>query len=370
MKGSIKHDGSSWYYQVTLGTKPNGKRHQVKKRGFSTEKEAERACRKAITEYEDGLYVQPNKITFRKAAEDYMTFKKPYISPVTYNCYESLLKSTIVPFLGDYKLTTVNPPLIYDFYRHMYDNALSGATRAKVHDIICGIMRHATNVEYIKKNPMNTVAKPSRDKRQTKVWNAQQIEKFLATATSSPYFIVYYIALMTGMRQGEILGLRWKDVDFESGKLSIKQTRKNDGSLGAGAKTAKSIRSLILAPAQLDVLKRHQELQKVQKKNLHNVYSDFDLIAASEVGTSISPSNLRRDLNKMIEQANLPKIRFHDLRHSHATFLLSINKNTKLVADRLGHASVKTTLDTYTHFEESQQGEVSQDVANSIKVDY
>ncbi|AOM82058.1 site-specific integrase [Salisediminibacterium beveridgei] len=370
MKGTVKHEGSSWYFQVTLGKKTDGSRNQVKTRGFKTEKEAQQALRRAIMEYEDGLYVHPSKMFYKDLAKEYMVYKKPRISSVTYECYSHLFKSIILPFLGEVKLNNIKPQLIYQFYGKMNDDSFAGATRAKVHDLLKDSFQYALNLQHIKISPMETVERPKKGTRDITVWNSEQINEFLSLAENSPYFIVYYIALVTGMRQGEILGLRWEDIDFESGTIFITQTRKTDGKLQYGAKNKSSMRSLTLASSQIDVLLSHYEKQQEQKRQSEDVYSDENLVAASEVGTSINPSNLRRNLKKLISKSNLPSIRFHDLRHTHATLLLTLKQNPKVVAERLGHSNVKTTLDTYSHLLPNVQKEVSSEVAEAIRFQF
>ena len=366
MKGIVKQGKNSWYYQVSLGKKPDGSRNQVKKRGFKTEKEAQQALRKAITEFEDGLYISPHKMLFKLLAVDYLNYKKRYVTPVTIECYHHLFRSIILQYFENIRIDKIDSRLLYQFYGEMHDEKRSGGTMVKVHDLIKGAFDFAVKNEYVAKNPMDKVDRPKKGKRDITVWDAKQIEIFLTAARTSPYYIVYYVALITGMRQGEILGLRWKDIDFDSNTIYITQTRKSDGKLQYGAKNNSSMRSLTIIPSQMDQLRFHYENQRNNINMMPEIYEDNDLVTASEIGTAINPSNLRRDFKKIISKTELPVIRFHDLRHTHATLLLTLKINSKTVALRLGHSNVKTTLDTYTHPSPDVQKEVSSEVAKVI----
>lgn len=367
MKGSIFHENSSWCYQVTLGKKPNGKRNQKKKRGFKTKKEAERALRKIISDYEAGLYIEPSNMPFQDLAKEFMIYKKRKVSDITLDCYEYLFNSIILPEFGQTPLKNITSVYVNEFYNTLhFEKKYKGSTLVKIHDLLKGSFDYALKMEKIQKNPFDLIDRPKKEKKYVEVWNATQIKHFLATAENTPYFLAYYLALVTGMRQGEILGLRWQDIDFKSGNLQIVQTLKTNGELKRGAKNNFSVRSIILDQSQLAVLARYKEKQNAYIDKNTSIYTDNDLVVASGLGTPINPSNLRRNFNSLIEKAQLPSIRFHDLRHSHATLLLTLNENPKVVAERLGHNNVRTTLDTYSHLLPNMQQKVASKIARIL----
>lgn len=156
------------------------------------------------------------------------------------------------------------------------------------------------------------------------------------------------------MRIGEILGLRWKDVDLENGCLRITQTLSSDGKeLMPYTKTTSGMRTIDLPPETTSYLELHKK--RIKKERKSPLYHDLDLVVCSEVGTPTNKSNIRRFFNAQIERVGLPKIRFHDTRHTHATLLLLQGVNPKIVSERLGHADVRISLDTYSHLLPSMQ---------------
>lgn len=175
---------------------------------------------------------------------------------------------------------------------------------------------------------------------------------------NSRYFIAPLLGLTTGMRIGEILGLRWKDVDLENGCLRITQTLSSDGKeLMPYTKTTSGMRTIDLPPETISYLIHHKK--RIKKERKLPLYQDLDLVVCSEVGTPTNKSNIRRFFNAQIERVGLPKIRFHDTRHTHATLLLLQGVNPKIVSERLGHADVRISLDTYSHLLPSMQKETA-----------
>ncbi|WP_456265317.1 MULTISPECIES: tyrosine-type recombinase/integrase [unclassified Bacillus (in: firmicutes)] len=157
---------------------------------------------------------------------------------------------------------------------------------------------------------------------------------------------MFYIALHTGMRQGELLGLRWKDIDFKHKRLSVKQEMSHDArEMYLGAKAEAGNRSIDLGNKALEVLKEHRAKQEEEKVKYADIYKDQDLVFCTLHGTPMNPSNIRNRI--MIPATGITKIRFHDLRHTCATILLLNVTPVKSVSERLGHSNIKVTLQTY-----------------------
>ncbi|WP_129727958.1 site-specific integrase [Ectobacillus funiculus] len=200
------------------------------------------------------------------------------------------------------------------------------------------------------------------------VWNEEQINQFLKAAKEDPGYIVFHLALTTGMRQGERLGLRWRDVDLEKGLIHIRQTLSYDGKeFISGAKTKPSLRTINLSETTIRVLKGRKLIVSKEKLSLGPIYEDFDLVACTQHGMPVNPANVRRTFNRFIKVADAPKIRFHDLRYTHANLLLSKGINVKIISERLGHNNIKVTLDTYSHVLPTMQEEVARKLDEIIK---
>ncbi|MED0671623.1 site-specific integrase [Aneurinibacillus aneurinilyticus] len=165
---------------------------------------------------------------------------------------------------------------------------------------------------------------------------------------------------MTGMRQGEILGLSWKDVDLDKGLLYVTQTLPHNGkNIIVGAKTKTSIRSVALSSSTIKALKEHQNNTDTNPSGL---------VVCSTTGTPVNPANLRREWLKLIKLAEVPQIRFHDLRHTHASLMLKQGEHIKVVSERLGHSKIQMTLDTYTHIMPNMQKEAASRFDNLISI--
>jgi integrase len=208
------------------------------------------------------------------------------------------------------------------------------------------------------------VIPPRVPKREMQVFTEKQAQYFLESAKSDPLEALYVLALTTGMRQGELLALQWKDIDFAGGALQVR--RKIARITGKGfvvsePKTAKSRRKIPLAPRTLEVLKRHRASQNAQRLALGDAWEDQGWLFANAVGKPLDVGNLiRRSFQPLLKKANLPPIRFHDLRHSCATLLLVMGVHPKVIQERLGHSQIAVTLDTYSHVLPSLQEDAAQ----------
>lgn len=368
MRGSVKKDGSSWYYIFYLEKDVNGKRRQKKKRGFKTKKEAQQALIEAINAINKGTYIEPSNIPYREYLDQWFSTKKNSVGIQTINVYDHYLKSRIIPALGNYTLSRLTTIQIQSFINSLSEDGLSSSTVKKVLEIIRNSLEHAVDFELVLKNVAVKVKLPKTAKKEMAVWGEEQINRFLKVAKEDRLYIVFHLALTTGMRQGEILGLRWKDFDIEKGQLSIRQTLSHDGkTIMSGAKTKTSLRTIHLSNSTIQELNSHKISVTKEKLSLGPVYQDFDLVACTQHGTPLNPSNIRRTFSRLIQLGEMPKIRFHDLRHSHATLLLSKGINVKIISERLGHSNIKVTLDTYSHVLPSMQEEVARKLDEIIK---
>jgi integrase len=182
--------------------------------------------------------------------------------------------------------------------------------------------------------------------------SAEEVRRLLAAATDDRLEALWVLAVHTGMRQGELLALKWTDVDLEAGKISVRRTLTRESghhTLGE-PKTKKSRRTVKLTGAATEVLRSHLSRQMADMDQLGDLYRDQGLVFTTDSGAPLNPSNVRnRNLRRLTRKAELPEIRFHDLRHTCATLLLSRNVHQKIVQEMLGHSTVAITLDTYSH---------------------
>ncbi len=212
------------------------------------------------------------------------------------------------------------------------------------------VLEQALRWGLVTRNVTDLVDKPRPERYPPNVWNIGQIRIFLNAVTGSKYFPVYVVAIYTGMRFGEILGLHPEDVDLEAGIINVKhqmQAIKGQGLVVTDVKTEKSKRPVTIPPTLLEVLEQ-------QMKGI-----DRGLVFTTQSGKPIWSANVYHQFKKVVRSLTLPDIRFHDLRHTHATLLLQANVNPKIVQERLGHSQISLTLDTYSHVVPSLQEEAA-----------
>lgn len=372
MKGYFRKRGSKWSFTVDIGRDPEtGKRKQKMLSGFKTKKEAEKACAELIAQIENGSYVNVSSDTFGSFIMNYMeTVAKQETRPSTYYSQLSVVKNHILPELGEVKLKNISPVHFQKFYNQKLKEKLSNNYVRKMHGIINKALNTAVHWGMLAKNPCEFVKPPRASKRDIHVWTMEQAHHFLEFMKGKRNYIVFVLAIYTGMRRGEILALRWQDCNLEEGTLSVRQTLYRTGIdqlQFRETKTKASRRVISLPTFVINCLRKHKIEQNEQKLRLGNAYKNLDLVVATPLGTPVEPNTMNDYFQKQTKRAGLPVIRFHDLRHTHATILLRLGENPKLVSERLGHASVTITLDTYSHVLPDMQKDLAKNLGAAMQ---
>lgn len=212
-------------------------------------------------------------------------------------------------------------------------------------------LRWAVKMKLINYNPAEEVELPHLGKTQIEYWNTEQVKKFLQSARSSRFWMLFELALATGMRQGELLGLRWNDIDFKKQKLSIRHTLhwlKGGTFELAPPKTQNSLRVIPLSPKLLSLLKKHKVQQDQERLAAGPAWNDHGFVFTNKLGNTLEHNNVyKRDFKPLVEKAGVPKIRFHGLRHTYATLCLERGMHVKVLSSRLGHSREGFTLQVY-----------------------
>jgi integrase len=270
------------------------------------------------------------------------------VKPVTFESYARLVSVHIVPALGRMKLKALSPAHLQGFYRAKLDAGLSPRTVQYLHVVLHRALKQALRWGLVARNVAEAVDPPKISKEEISPLSPEQARKLLHAAADDRLGALYVLAVHTGLRQGELLSLKWEDIDLESSVLRVRRTL-SSGEFTA-PKTAKSRRSVRLSATAVEALKRHSARQADEMTRVRDLYRDQGLVFASEIGTPLNRHNVsRRSFKPLLKRAGLPEIRFHDLRHTAATLLLSKNVNPKVVSEMLGHSTVAVTLDVYSH---------------------
>ncbi len=342
--------GYMWSYTADLGRNPRtGKRIQITRRGFETKKEAEAHCAELISKNSKGEVSLPSK-TLVKDYLDRWLLSKNKIRKATKNKYSTIIRNHLQPGLGFIELSKLTEHHINELYSSLIkESKLSNTTIADIHAVLKNALNQAVKRRIIASNPADLVESPSRDKKVIEVWDYDEANKFLSFARKERQYIAFLLALTTGMRQSEILGLPWKNVDFSNGTIAVTQTLEHDGKeLVPKVKSRHSQRSISIDEDTMNQIKQHKKLIAKEKLLLGPSYEDHNLVIPTSKGTPIIPRNLLRTHYRIIRNSDVRPLDFHSLRHTHATMLLKEGENPKTVAERLGH-DVRTLMDTYAH---------------------
>ncbi len=359
-----KAKSNPWYFAVNH--KENGKYKKILRRGFKTQKDAKVAMTDLQNELNKGTFIERSTTTYSAFMKDWLEDKKTKVKAVTLQTYKALVNNHIIPHIGKIELQKLTPRHIQSLYNTLQEKkALSGENIQKVHSIINDSLNKALTWGLVQKNVASVVDRPKSVKKEMEVWEIEEAHQFLKVAEKDRYYGVFLLALTTGMRQGEILGLRWKDVDLETGILAITQTLSHDGKeLQVGAKTDSGVRTVMIDDDTVKVLKNLDKRCKEEKmKAGPELYSKLGLVNCTALGTPVTPRNIMRSFYRLVDDAKVKKIRFHDLRHTHATMLLKGNVNPKIVAERMGWTDTKM-LDRYQHVMPNMQKQAAETFGN------
>ena len=270
----------------------------------------------------------------------------------TYDRDTNLVTNHINPILGGLKLKKLNSAHVQSFYRDRLDAGLSASTVHKMHDILRRSLAQAVKWHLVPRNVADVVKPPRPVPKEMVAHSANETRRLLEAAGGDRLEALYILAVHTGMRQGEMLALRWQDVDVENTVVSVRRTLTRSGGrvVFGEPKTKKSRRSIRLTPQAVEALRSHLDRQLRDIEILGDRYQDQGLVFTTDTGAPINPSNLRqRSFAPLLKRAGLPHMRFHDLRHTCAPLLLSRGVHPKFVQELLGHATIAITLDTYSH---------------------
>lgn len=356
MKGSIKKRGNTWTYTVDTGRDPlTGKRRQKTKGGFARQKDAQAALRKLLVEIDENGYVEPSKEIFSSYLKNWFTSHyQKRIKDTTESNRKYLMDKHLIeenPFANK-ELSKITTEDIDSFYNLKLDEGYSTSYIRKMHQMLHQAFNQAVKWKKISNNPVINADPPSVKKEEMTIWSFEEIDTFLQHCKEERHYLTFLLALYTGMRRGEVLGLKWTDVDFTNKTIRVERSLAhvpNKGYILTTPKTKNSKRYVPIPNIVLNELLRHQEIQEGWKNRFGDQYQDQDLIICTETGTIQDPRNVLRVMKRLITNSNVTPIRFHDIRHTHASILISEGVDIVKVAHRLGHANPKITLETYAH---------------------
>ena len=338
-----------WVSKITL---PDGSK---KVKYGKSQKEVREHHQTALNQLRQGLLAKDDTITVSEFLNRYMeSVGKHTLRPRTVEAYSSLIRVHIDPGIGHIKLVQLRPDHLQAFYSQKLDAGLSKRTVHFIHSVLHKVLDQAMKWGMVPRNVADFVQAPKAEKKSFAFYTKDQLNLFLDTVKGHRFYPIYVLAVYCGFREGEVLGIHHEDIDLQNGVINVRHAvlSLKGGLVITEPKTESSKRAVTLPPTALFVLKRHLEQLKTNQ----------GLVFTTSSGKPISPRNLVRHFKSALKEANLPDIRFHDLRHSHASLLLAAGVNPKIVQERLGHSQISLTLDTYSHVIPSLQDEAAEKV--------
>ena len=391
MRGHVRKHGSGWAVvidlgrhvpcqvcqacgrRVWLGRKPlpacpecggslfdSEGRRQEWHRGFATRREAERARTDLLGRLDAGAYVPPTKQTLtRFLLDEWLPAKETTLKPSTLSPYRMYVRAYITGSrIGSVPLARVDGPRLTAFYadllahgRRQAEGGLSAKMVRNVHGMLHKALADAVRWGRVVRNAADAADQPRKSSPEMQVWTPEEMRTFLEHVRDDRLFAAWQILATTGMRRGELLGLRWADIDVERGSLTIRQVRTAvDYTVETGTpKTHKGTRTVSLDPATLAGLRAHRRQQNEDRLIWGGAWMETGLVFVRSDGSAIHPQRLSQWFAQHVRRAGLPRIRLHDVRHSYATAVIRAGVPLKVVSQRIGHANPTITMTTYQH---------------------
>ncbi len=369
-EGSItRYKDGRWCGRYTIHTADGPKRKAVYGK---TRAEVRIKLTKAMADRDSGLVFDAKNQTLGEYLGRWLEDNvKGNVGQRTFANYRSQVKEHIIPALGRVKLIALTAAHVQSFYRSKMDSGLSPASVRYIHAVLHRALKQAVRWSLVPRNAAEAVDLPKLRRKEVSVLSPEEAKRFLETARGDRFEALYVLAITSGLRQGELLGLKWSDVDLEKGILQIRRQlqRMRDGSGLAFLPTKNSKgRTIRLGPLATEALASHWERQAAEKLVLGEVHEYKDLVFVTTIGTPVDAQNIvNRSFKPLLREAGLPNnIRFHDLRHTCATLMLSQGVNPKVAQERLGHADISMTMNTYSHVLSDMQTEAATAIEEAL----
>lgn len=399
MAGSIRRRGDdAWQIQISAGTDPaTGKRRRVYRTVHGSRSDAEHALQQmmlsassalssalrpavvdavqtgrgggtdntgdvvgtgGIDDAGDAGAARSGRMPLQDYLNEWLELRVVALSPTTVAWYRFVINKHIVPGLGHIPIDELRPWHIQRLYADKLRPQASGSSSVSrstvrcIHRILHAALSQAVRLQIVERNPCDAVDAPKSGRRPPRFWKPEEAARFLSAIRDDRLFALFHLALGTGLRRGELLGLRWRDVDLEHCSLTVRRVRVRAGrvTIDKEPKTSGSCRTIALPSQVCESLMRHAEAQLMEKELMGDAYQDHNLVFAGIDGKPLNPDYIGcQYFRRLISLANVPHINFHGLRHTHATLLAAEGVPLKTVSARLGHSSVKVTGDIYSH---------------------
>ena len=359
--GITKRKDGSWMAYLEVGRDSEGKR--IRKYFYGrTKADVTLKLNDASSDVRHGRYKDPEKITYGEWLDEWMEVWKTELKPTTRESYEYLIKTHIKPEFEFIPLIKIDETSLQKFFNEKKKSGLSPRTVKYIHSVVNGALRKAVDLKMITANPARTVDLPKQKQKDISFFDSEQIGKFLELVKHDDYYSAYLLELWTGMRRGELLALRWRDIDLKGGSVKVNKgmvRTKADGLIFQEPKTTFGKREIEIPSNVCEVLRFYQEKQKKQKEKagvawvqqlvfLKGEPEENDLVFTNKIGQPLDPRAFSSHFKKLIEDTDLEGVTFHGLRHSFAILSLQEGVDPRTTQENLGHHDPGFTLKVYS----------------------
>jgi integrase len=353
MRGYIRRrSAGSWQISVSAGFDPvTGRRRQVWRTVRGSKRDAERELTRLQREVDGGTFADSGRLTLAAYLARYLDHAANRVRASTLQRYRELMNRHVLPGIGGVPLGKLQPAHIQVVLDKMLANGLAPRTVVQAYRVLSAALRQAVQWQILAVNPAAAASPPRPDRPKLTIPDSQAVTRLLEEAKGEPAYIPLVLAASTGMRRGEVLGLRWSAVDLDAGLVRVVSTlQRIDGRLQqVEPKTDRSRRTVGLPDFALKVLRGHRKDQAARQLLAGPGWVNLDLVVDRGDGRPMDPGHLSHAFGRIARRAGLHGLRLHDLRHAYATALLAADVHPKIVSEALGHASVGFTMDVYSH---------------------
>ena len=310
-----------------------------------------------------GLSFDGIQMTLASYVETWLKGKELSRRPKTVEQYAQLTRQHILPLLGHFRLTAIQPAHLQQLYALKRAEGRGDRTVQLIHTTLYNIFKQAVHQGLLERNPAEAVERPKFEPVEMQILSEQQIGQFLSTASGSPFEALFYLALTSGMREGELMGLKWSDIDWEHGILFVQRQLlqiRGQGKVFSPPKTKSGRRQITVGPATLQQLEQHRDRQKLARAEAGERWQEHDLVFPTSIGTPGDYKRVVNEFKRLLKMAELPEIRFHDLRHTSLNSLMEMGMPVNTVQRRAGHSKASTTMNIYGHATMRSQEEAAE----------
>lgn len=376
MRGSVVKRGSSYSVKIELDRDPvTNRRRQKWHSGYRTKREAERARVELLANVDSGTYIDASRQTVAEYLAEWQKAKRSGLKPTTAAAYEDSIRAHVVPRIGGVALQKVDGALLDTFYADLLDHGrrdghggLSAKTVRNLHGVLNKAFRDAVRWRRLVRNPAEAASPPAKRPGETVIWSPEQLRAFLEHVRGDRHYALWLLAATTGLRRGELAGLRWCDLDLDRRQLRVVENRviASHRQVTGSPKSERSRRTIGIDSTTVAALRTWRKCQAEERLVMGAGWRDNPQVFTEPTGEPVHPQRVTRRFNAHVIAAGLPAIRLHDVRHSYATAALAAGERVEVVSRRLGHANVSVTMNIYAHVTDADDEATADRVAARI----